>query len=436
MDDTSDGRERFAPIVVVPTFDHAVQLSGVLDGIARLGLPCIVVDDGSSDGTESLLDSWRAAHMRKDYIVRRHDRNRGKAAALETGFEEARHRNHTHAVTIDADGQLETADIPALLAASRADPTALVLGTRPEFIPGRPTRCLVGRRHAGLAVFAQTGRRLADTQCGLRVYPLELLGSVRCRSGRFAFESEIITRSIWQGREVVEVPVSCSYAAADERVSHFRPYSDSIRQGVMHVGLLVRALLPWSRTQRVTEAAGASSNRLRQIANWLNPLQCWRDIRSSDTQSLEFAIAIGLGAWIGTLPFFGIHTALALYVSWRFHLRPSAMVLGSQVSVPPFGAVLAVISFTVGHTLLTGTTPSLGGVEFGWASLASATWHFGVSWLIGSIIVGFAIGLTLFGVLQFVLPWFRATAPTESKQNHTSVPVVAPDGDQSSPAEA
>lgn len=430
MSERTDGGPTIAPAVVVPTFNHAVRLSAILDKIASLGLPCIVVDDGSSDGTECVLNTWLSAHPEVDFVVVRHDRNRGKAAALSTGFATARRQHRTHVATIDSDGQLDPANIPALLGASRANPAALILGVRPESIPGCPARCRVGRRHAGLAVFAQTGRRLSDTQCGLRVYPLELLDRVRCHASRFAFEAEIITRSIWAGRQIIEVPVSCSYEPKGVRVSHFRPYRDSMRQGCTHIRLLGRALLPWSRDHGVTEPVGDSRNRVRRVVGWLDPFRCWRDIRDSDMGSLECGAAVGLGAWIGTLPFFGLHTPLALYVAWRLHLRPPAVVLGSQISIPPVGAVLAVVSFSVGHILLTGSLPSLEGVEFEWSGLAAATWDFGLAWLLGSVIVGLVIGLAVFGALQLLLGRLRADASANAVRSRPSEPLVDPDRGQ------
>jgi len=68
-----------------------------------------------------------------------HPRNRGKAAALQTGFAAAAEAGYTHAVTMDSDGQLDPEQIPELLAAAHEHPRALVLGVRDASRPDYPS---------------------------------------------------------------------------------------------------------------------------------------------------------------------------------------------------------------------------------------------------------------------------------------------------------
>src|SRR4051794_20824523 len=102
------------PVVVAPTFNNAGTLGDVVGRCVALGLPAIVVNDGSTDGTEDLLREMAGESV----IVVTHARNRGKAAALQTGFAVACERGFTHAVTIDTDAQLDPEEIPALLEAA------------------------------------------------------------------------------------------------------------------------------------------------------------------------------------------------------------------------------------------------------------------------------------------------------------------------------
>lgn len=391
-----------APAVVVPTYNHESRLAGVLTDLARLDLPLIVVDDGSTDGTWQVIERWRGEHPDTAITALRHDRNRGKAAALRSGFAAARAAGGiTHVVTIDSDGQLDAADVPRLLEAARGSPQALILGSRPEVMPECPERCAVGRRFASLALLAQTGRRLSDTQCGLRAYPLDLVERVRCVGGRYSFEAEVIARASWVGFDVVEVPVCCRYHVAGERISHFRPVVDSLRQAGVHTRLLLLALLPWVRPARLRPAGGARTC-LRSFVRWLNPLRCLSDARSSGIERLEFASALALGAWIGTLPFFGTHTALCMYVAWRLNLRPAALILGSQVSMPPLGVGLAIVSAWVGHVLLTGRTAVPSELKWSWSALPGLAWEWLPAWLLGSIVVGFVLGLAVLGLTLLV----------------------------------
>ena len=113
---------------------------------------------------------------------------------------------------------------------------------RPAAMPGCPARCAIGRRFTNLAIRAQCGLRITDSQCGLRIYPLLLVNSVRCAASRYSFEAEIIPRAVWAGFDVTAAPVQCRYLPEGERISHFRPWADSLRQALMHLRLVALRL--------------------------------------------------------------------------------------------------------------------------------------------------------------------------------------------------
>ena len=402
----------FRPVVVVPAFDHGAGVSALLASVDALGLPMIVVDDGSRDDTPRRLRDWGESAGVAPRIVRTHLRNRGKGSALRTGFESAADLGATHAVTIDADGQLSPEDIPALLDAARANPRALVLGRRPERIDGQPGRCAFGRWCADLAIRGECGVRVSDSQCGLRVYPIELVRAVRCFGGRFSFEAEVITRAAWAGFPIVELPVRCRYFPPAERVSHFRPWRDSLRQGALHLLLLLRALAPWPHRRYVAERPSAAPppilTRLwlgvKRLGQWLNPIQCWREAKAGELGRLELAAALGVGVWIGTVPIYGAQTAACLYVAWRLHLHPAAVVLGSQVSLPPIGIALAFASTWIGHVLLEGRPPRSSDISFEWSAAPAMMEQFLPALGLGSVIVGLIVGV---GVFALVAAWPR-----------------------------
>src|SRR5438105_3949051 len=79
----------FNPLVLAPTYDNAGTLIDVLDGVAGGGLPMLIVNDGSTDATGRLVDQWLKDHPHINAKVLTHARNRGKAAALRTGFAHA-----------------------------------------------------------------------------------------------------------------------------------------------------------------------------------------------------------------------------------------------------------------------------------------------------------------------------------------------------------
>lgn len=386
-------------VVVIPTYNHGRTVVDVVARTSELHFNMIVVDDGSTDHTAAALVEFTSANPTPRIDVLTHKKNMGKAAALRSGFARAAEQGATHVVTIDADGQLDPEEIPALVAEARAHPTALILGRRPERMIACPTRCLIGRRYASLAVLAQTGLRLADTQCGLRVYPLGGLERAGCHATRYAFEAEVITRMAWRGHKIREVPVRCRYFEGAERVSHWKPWRDSMRQALVHVRLVALALLPWTRSAGGDGSGGGA--RLRRFIAWLNPLRSWREVRDGGIGDLELASGLAIGALIGSSPFYGLHTLVSVYVAWRLHQHPAAVVLGSQVSLPPFGVLLAAASIWLGHLILTGDPGHFGPVELSWESLWKIPLQRFVEWMLGSLVLGpiVAAGAFLIGLV-------------------------------------
>ncbi|HEV8143229.1 MAG TPA: glycosyltransferase family 2 protein [Methylomirabilota bacterium] len=203
-------------VIVVPAFNEATTVADVVASV-RVHAPTLVVDDGSTDET-----ALRAAAAGAEVI--RHPARRGKGAALATGFAAARAKGVSLAVTLDADGQHDPADVPALLTAARATPRAIVIGARPDAALPR------GRALAiHLASFWMnwiTGVAVADTQSGFRVYPLGLFDAVPLRGGRFVFETAVLVEALRRGWVVREMPIrGVPYAM---RQSRFHPIGDGV----------------------------------------------------------------------------------------------------------------------------------------------------------------------------------------------------------------
>ena len=219
---------RIRACALIPIFDHGDTIGDVLAALAPLGLPCIVVNDGSGRETS---DALTGLAERLPWVTVEHLRvNRGRGAALQHGYRVARARGFSHAVQLDADGQHDPADAPALLEAAERHPDALVLGA-PRFDGSAPRVRLYGRRLSQVIVWAYTGSRaIEDPLCGFRCFPLEptvaLLERERLGS-RMDFDPEIVVRLAWLGVPVVNVPVRVRYFAGGR--SHFRMVRDNAR---------------------------------------------------------------------------------------------------------------------------------------------------------------------------------------------------------------
>ena len=217
---------------VIPTYNNGGTVAEVVRGVLRQGLPVIVVDDGSTDGTQDALKGL-------DIKILTHERNRGKGIALKTGLEEVRRQGYRYALTIDADGQHDPADIPALVAA--AAPRTLVIGSRNIAAEGMSSGSTFANRFSNFWFTLQTARKLPDTQTGYRIYPLEDLPSLKLLTARYEAELTLLVFSAWKGLKLVPVPVKVYYP--EDRVSHFRPFADFFRISVLNTVLCVLALL-------------------------------------------------------------------------------------------------------------------------------------------------------------------------------------------------
>jgi glycosyltransferase involved in cell wall biosynthesis len=256
---------QFSPVVIMPTFNNAATLPDVYRRVAALDLPIIIVNDGSTDDTSAWLAASESEINSQRLSVVTHPNNLGKAAAMQTGFATALQRGLTHAITIDTDGQLDPEDIPSLLDQAKKNPRALILGARDIAKDDYPSRSRIGRRLSNLAIRIECGGIVTDSQCGLRVYPLEMFRRVHCSTERFGFEAAIITHAVWHGFPVINVPVHCRYFPHEQRVSHFRPWRDSLHGVLLHSRLLVGKL-----RRMITAASGratTSTSATRTISN-------------------------------------------------------------------------------------------------------------------------------------------------------------------------
>lgn len=221
---------------LIPAFDAASSVGDVVARTRAVMPDVLVVDDGSEDGT---ADAARAAGAE----VIGHAKNRGKGAALVTGFRALFARGADRVVTLDADGQHVPEEIERLLdaAASGAD---LVLGTREHlFTAMSPTR-RAANRLSSRAISWAAGRPLPDIQTGFRLYTRPLVEATGFPETRFDAESAVVVRAARLGFAIVSVPVRLAFADG-RTTSHYRPVVDSLRIARSVFRARFRPPVPW-----------------------------------------------------------------------------------------------------------------------------------------------------------------------------------------------
>lgn len=216
--------------VVIPAYQPSDDLPRVVSGIVAAGLRLvIVVDDGSGPAYAEVF----AAASRAGAEVVQHDVNRGKGVALRTAMAHVLDRAPDLAgiVTADADGQHTVQDVRRVaqqLLDGRGTPRLCVLGERDFDLPDIPLRSRVGNKLTTGIIRLLFGRRLPDTQTGLRGLSLDLLPEVlRVRGDRFDHEMRVLMHLLATRAEIVPVPIETVYEDGANATSHFRPLRDS-----------------------------------------------------------------------------------------------------------------------------------------------------------------------------------------------------------------
>jgi len=250
-------------LVLIPSYNTGALLLRTVREARSAWAPVWVVIDGSTDGSDALL----AEAMRDDPQFRliRLPQNGGKGAAVLAGLREAAAAGFTHALVMDADGQHPAAAIGSFMAASAAEPAALVLGL-PVFGPEAPQLRVRGRRISNWWANLETlGAGIGDSLFGFRVYPIAPLLRVMQRSRRmrrFDFDPEAAVRLAWAGLPLVNIPAPVRYLRAEEGgVSHFSYGRDNVLLTWMHVRLVfgMLARLPALLARRIRRKPGATT---------------------------------------------------------------------------------------------------------------------------------------------------------------------------------
>jgi glycosyltransferase involved in cell wall biosynthesis len=213
-------------VALIPAHDEAPRIGAVVE-VAIRHLPVIVVDDGSTDETSEVARAAGAS------VIEQRP-NQGKGAALRTGFRRALDEGAEAILTLDADGQHDPAEIPAILTAWEA------VDRRPELVIGqRDFRAMPPLRRlsnvlGGRAFSWAVGRDIADNQSGYRLVSRRLAeATLASDEPGFAFEVEQITTCIRIGGSIAWVPIRTIYAGAPSHirpVAHLREFIRIVRQ--------------------------------------------------------------------------------------------------------------------------------------------------------------------------------------------------------------
>lgn len=224
--------------VLIPTYNNAGTLRRVITEILNYTSDVIVVNDGSTDSTNSILDEL------KDTIkVVSYEQNQGKGFALKTGFKKALELGYEYAITIDSDGQHYAEDLPKFVRAIAENNGALIVGERDLSNVDINGKSSFANKFSNFWFCVQTGKRLNDTQTGYRAYPLNKLHGLSLLTSRYEAELELLVFAAWNGVDIISIPIRVYYPPQSERVSHFKPALDFTRISILNTILCGGAIL-------------------------------------------------------------------------------------------------------------------------------------------------------------------------------------------------
>ncbi|MDN4601517.1 bifunctional glycosyltransferase family 2/GtrA family protein [Paenibacillus sp. F6_3S_P_1C] len=235
MDIPKDGET----IILIPSLEPDERLLSYVRQLRKYGLTHIViVDDGSGEAYQSIFDELRESGC----VLLRHTENRGKGAALKTGFQYIGQQfdaSSSFIVTADSDGQHAAEDVYRLAKEARRDPDALFFGVRNFSEGGIPPKSLLGNRMTSFIFAMLYGKKLSDTQTGLRAFGPGLLAFMQdVRGTRFEYELQMLISCIQSGIPIHTVPIQVIYENGNAG-THFKAIQDSARvMGVLFSNFL------------------------------------------------------------------------------------------------------------------------------------------------------------------------------------------------------
>jgi len=206
---------------LIPAYNAAASLPGVLFGLRRYAAPedVVVVDDGSSDGT------WEVGERAGVHVLR-HPANRGKGAALKTGFSWMLDRGYEAVITLDADGQHDPEFVPDFVRRWKETGADLIIGSRMADRRGMPVERVCSNTLTSWVISRRAGQRIEDSQSGYRLIAAEVLRRISLETDGYEMESELLIKAARLGFRIVSVPIRTVYA--DEE-SFIHPLRDTGR---------------------------------------------------------------------------------------------------------------------------------------------------------------------------------------------------------------
>ncbi|MEW5798059.1 MAG: glycosyltransferase family 2 protein [Bacteroidota bacterium] len=203
--------------VVIPAYNAADTLSPLLERTVRF-VPktnIIVVNDGSGDSTGIIAESFGVC-------IVTHQKNKGKGAALQSGFDAALQHGCDAVITMDADLQHQPEDIPRFAELYLAREYDIIIGNRLHNKKGMPFHRVLSNTITTFLVNVRTGASIADSQSGFRFITRRVLDNVKMQRIGFEAETEFLLKAAKLKFSFGSIPIETVYAGEKSHMTHLQ----------------------------------------------------------------------------------------------------------------------------------------------------------------------------------------------------------------------
>lgn len=203
--------------VLIPSYNASATLPALLERTLAHVTPhqIVVVNDGSNDTTA--MDAGRY-----NVVVLSHAQNRGKGAALQTGFDYILRNNFAAVITMDADLQHEPEMIPSFVELYATGHHDVIIGTRLHTMAAMPIHRFLSNTITSSLVRLRTGAAIRDSQSGYRFISRTVLERVKLHSVGFEAETEFLIKAAACGSSFGSLPIKTIYAGEKSHMTHLR----------------------------------------------------------------------------------------------------------------------------------------------------------------------------------------------------------------------
>ena len=205
--------------VLIPSYNEARTIGGLVCDLRARHLTVYVVDDGSADDTASIAESAGA-------VVVKHKKNMGKGASLREGFKHILKKGFDAVIVMDGDGQHRVPDIDNFIGTMEATGADIIIGDRMHDVKNMPAERVYTNKFMSSLISIIAGQHIPDSQSGFRLIKRAVLERVRLKSSNYEIESELIIKAARAGFRIGTAPIKTIYS---DEVSRINPVMDTLR---------------------------------------------------------------------------------------------------------------------------------------------------------------------------------------------------------------